>query len=98
MLKATKVRLYPTKEQQKFLCGQFGAVRFCYNKSIDIWQHRYKVHGQSVSIFKDVKPLLAVAKKSRKYGWLGKYDSIALQEAVRHAHGATVKFLTHKAG
>ena len=31
MLKATKVRLYPTKEQQKFLCGQFGAVRFCYN-------------------------------------------------------------------
>ena len=45
MLKATKVRLYPTKEQQKFLCGQFGAVRFCYNKSIDIWQHRYKVHG-----------------------------------------------------
>ena len=65
MLKATKVRLYPTKEQQKFLCGQFGAVRFCYNKNIDIWQHRYKVHGQSVSIFKDVKPLLAVAKKSR---------------------------------
>lgn len=98
MLKATKVRLYPTKEQQRFLCGQFGAVRFCYNKSIDIWQHRYKVHGQSVSIFKDVKPLLAVAKKSRKYGWLGNYDSIALQEAVRHAHGATVKFLTHKAG
>lgn len=37
MLKATKVRLYPTKEQQRFLCGQFGAVRFCYNKSIDIW-------------------------------------------------------------
>ena len=56
MLKATKVRLYPTKEQQQFLCGQFGSVRFCYNKRIDIWQHRYKVHGQSVSIFKDVKP------------------------------------------
>ena len=85
MLKATKVRLYPTKEQQKFLCGQFGAVRFCYNKSIDIWQHHYKVYGQSVSIFKDVKPLLAVAKKSRKYGWLANYDSMALQEAVRHA-------------
>ena len=64
MLKATKVRLYPTKEQQHFLCGQFGAVRFCYNKSIDIWQHRYKVHGQSVSIFKDVKPLLAVAEST----------------------------------
>ena len=36
MLKAAKVRLYPTKEQQQFLCGQFGAVHFCYNKSIDI--------------------------------------------------------------
>lgn len=98
MLKATKVRLYPTKEQQQFLRGQFGAVRFCYNKSIDIWQHLYKVHGRSVSIFKEVKPLLAIAKKSRKYAWLADYDSMALQEAVRHAHGATVKFLSRKAG
>ena len=83
MLKATLVRRFPTKEQHRVLCGQFGAVRVCYNKSIDIWHHRYQVQGQSVSIFKDVKPLLAVVKKSRKYGWLGNYDSIALQPESR---------------
>ncbi|WP_313933500.1 helix-turn-helix domain-containing protein, partial [Pseudidiomarina fusca] len=28
MLKATKVRIYPTPEQAEFLNRQFGAVRF----------------------------------------------------------------------
>ncbi|MFK4136851.1 helix-turn-helix domain-containing protein, partial [Pseudomonas luteola] len=31
MLRATKVRIYPTLEQAEFLNRQFGAVRFCYN-------------------------------------------------------------------
>ncbi len=34
MLQATKVRLYPTNEQKEFLSGQFGAVRFCFNRSV----------------------------------------------------------------
>ena len=28
MLRATKVRIYPTPEQEAFLTRQFGAVRF----------------------------------------------------------------------
>ena len=42
MLKAVKVRIYPTKEQEKFLNQQFGAVRFVYNKSLWIIKHQYK--------------------------------------------------------
>ena len=33
MIKATKVRIYPTPEQADFLNRQFGAVRFAYNDS-----------------------------------------------------------------
>ncbi len=92
MLRATKVRIYPTQEQAEFLIAQFGAVRFAYNKALHIKNHFYRQKGVSLSPQKDLKPLLAVGKKSRKYDWLKQFDSIALQEAVRHLHGAFTKF------
>ena len=81
MLKATKVRLYPTPEQAAFLNAQVGAVRFVYNKALHIISTQYKRHGLKLKAKKDLKPLLAVAKKSRKYHWLKDFDSIALQQA-----------------
>ena len=36
MLRATKVRIYPTPEQAEFINAQFGAVRFAYNKALHI--------------------------------------------------------------
>lgn len=81
MLKATKIRLYPTPEQAVFLNAQFGAVRFTYNKALHIICSQYSRHGLSLRAKRDIKPLLAVAKRSRKYFWLKDYDSIALQQA-----------------
>ena len=82
MLRATKVRIYPTPEQAEFINAQFGAVRFVYNKALHIQKHSYQRHRVNLHARKDLKPLLAVAKKSRRYGWLKEYDSIALQQAV----------------
>ncbi|UYM13976.1 helix-turn-helix domain-containing protein [Endozoicomonas euniceicola] len=36
MLRATKVRIYPTSEQAEFLDRQFDAVRFVWNKALAI--------------------------------------------------------------
>ena len=92
MLKATKVRIYPTSEQEVFLNAQFGAVRFVYNKALHIISTQYKRHGTKLRAKKDLKPLLAVAKKSRKYHWLKDYDSIALQQACIHLDRAFQNF------
>ena len=67
MIAATKVRIYPTPDQASFLNQQFGAVRFCYNKALWIIRSQYQRHGVSLRAKRDIKPLLAVAKKSRKY-------------------------------
>lgn len=96
MLRATKVRIYPTAEQAAFLNAQFGAVRFAYNKALHIKKQRYQRHGVNLSPRKDLKPLLAVAKKSRKYGWLKAYDSIALQQAVINLDVAFTNFFNPK--
>ncbi|WP_429037761.1 helix-turn-helix domain-containing protein, partial [Aeromonas media] len=82
MKRATKVRLYPTDEQAAFINAQFGAVRFAYNKALHIQQHMYRHHSVSLKPKRDLKPLLAVAKRSRKYSWLKLYDSLALQQAI----------------
>ena len=88
MLRATKVRTYPSPEQTEFLIAQFGAVRFSYNQALHIQSHMHRHYGVTLNPKKYLKPLLAVAKKSRKYHWLKQYDSIALQQSVRNLHMA----------
>ena len=92
MLQAIKVRLYPNTEQAHFLNAQFGAVRFVYNKALAIIGQRYKKHLESLNAVKNIKPLLKIAKESRKYGWLKSYDSIALQEACRNLNKSYQNF------
>lgn len=96
MLKAIKVRIYPTTEQAEFLNRQFGAVRFCYNTGLRIMSHRYKHHGESLSAKHDLKKLLPVAKKSRKYGWLKEADSMALQQSCINLDQAFQRFFDPK--
>lgn len=96
MLRATKIRIYPTQEQAEFLIAQFGAVRFAYNKALHLKSHMYRKHGVTLNPKKDIKPLLAVAKKSRKYQWLKEYDSIALQQSVINLHQAFENFFNPK--
>ena len=96
MLRATKVRIYPTLKQAEFLNRQFGAVRFVWNKALAIKTHWYKVRGLNLSPRKHLKPLLAVAKKSRRYDWLGEADSMALQQSIINLDKAFQNFFNPK--
>ena len=46
----------------------------------------------------EIKPLIARAKKSKKYAWLREYDSMALQETVRNLNKAYRAFFERRAG
>lgn len=96
MKRATKVRIYPDDEQAAFLNAQFGAVRFAYNKALHISRHMYERYGMAVSVKHDLKPLLVVAKKSRRYSWLKDYDSQALQQALINLDRAYANFFNKK--
>lgn len=96
MRKATKVRLYPTTEEAALLDRQFGAVRFCYNKGLALKKRFYDRTGANLSAKHDLKKLLPIAKKSRKYNWLGQCDSIALQQALINLDKAFQNFFDPK--
>ncbi len=71
-------------------------MRFAYNKALHLKSHIYRKHGVKLNPKKDIKPLLSVAKKSRKYHWLKQYDSIALQQSVINLHQAFDNFFNPK--
>lgn len=93
---ATKIRIYPSAEQAAFLDRQFGAVRFVYNKALAIRRHRYKVHGDKLTAKHDLKPLLAIAKTSRKYSWLADFDAMSLQQACINLDKAYTNFFAKR--
>lgn len=97
-MKALKVRIYPTADQADFLNQQFGAVRKVWNKGIAILQNQYKRHGKNLRAKYDLKSLLPVAKKSRKYLWLKDYDSTSLQQSLINLDKAYISFFQKKSG
>ena len=98
MIRAIRIRLYPTPDQKKYLAGLFGAVRFCFNKALYLKTHFYKVKGVNLHPIHDLKKLIAIAKKSKKYAWLAEYDCMALQESVRNLNKAYGRFFKKEAG
>ncbi len=79
MIRAIRIRLYPTPDQKKYLAGLFGAVRFCFNKALYLKTHFYKVKGVNLHPIHDLKKLIAIAKK---------YEEVRLAGGIR-LHGIT---------
>lgn len=65
-------------------------------KLFTLKKQAYQCHGVSLSPRKDLKLLLAVAKKFRKYAWFKEYDSIALQQAEINPDVAFSSFFNPK--
>ncbi len=96
-LRATKVRIYPDKEQLGYIERQFGAVRFVYNRALHIGTHYYRVKGQKLHPVYDLKKLLSVAKKNRRYSWLSDFDAMALQQGCINLNKAYQNFFARRA-
>ncbi len=96
MLKATKIRLYPTREQRDALRFQFGAVRWVYNDTLALRQRAWQQHRQSITERMTLDRLVEL-KKQAQTAWLKDADSQALQQAVMHLDDAFQRFFQKKA-
>lgn len=79
-LKAFKVRIYPTKEQEVLILKTLGCCRFLYNQMLaerisvyeNLKEDKYSLSSHRYRTEKDYKS---------KYEWLKAVDSIALQQS-----------------
>ncbi|MEG4284789.1 RNA-guided endonuclease TnpB family protein [Microcoleus sp. A006_D1] len=89
MLKAVKVRIYPSEEQQSHLAQAFGCVRWVWNQSLATMSQTYKETGKGVSAF-TMKKQIPLWKT--EYEWLKECYSQCLQSSVLNLSQAFINF------
>lgn len=95
MLKAVKVRIYPTQAQEGHLSQAFGCARWVWNQSLDTMSRTYKETGKGVSAF-DMKQQIPVWKVEHE--WLKECYSQCLQQSVLNLSQAFINFFDGRAG
>ena len=94
MLKATKVRIYPTDEQIIQLSKDFGATRWLWNQSLSLMSETYKETGKGVSAY-DMKKRIPELKK--EFEWLKETYSQCLQQSILNLSQAFINFFEGRA-
>jgi putative transposase len=94
VLKAIKVRIYPSIEQQSHLAGAFGCVRWVWNQSLATMSQTYKETGKGVSAL-TMKKQIPVWK--REHEWLKECYSQCLQSSVLNLSQAFINFFDGRA-
>jgi putative transposase len=94
MLKAVKVRIYPTDSQQAHLAQAFGCARWVWNQSLSVMSSTYKETGKGVSAF-DMKKQIPFWKA--EYDWLKTCYSQCLQQSVLNLSQAFINFFDGRA-
>lgn len=95
MLKAIKVRIYPSKEQIDFINRQLGCCRFVYNNCLAYKRDQYKNFSLNVSEFALIHHGVEIKSK---FPWLKDVYSESLQQSVRDLNMAYINFFKHHRG
>jgi putative transposase len=94
MLKAVKVRIYPTVTQQVHLAQAFGCARWVWNQSLAIMTATYKETGKGVTAM-SMKKSIPLWKK--EFEWLSVCYSQCLQQSVLNLGVAFGRFFDGQA-
>jgi putative transposase len=95
MLRAVKVRIYPTDAQQVHLAQAFGCARWVWNQSLHIMTATYKETGKGVTAM-SMKKSIPLWKK--EFEWLSECYSQCLQQSVLNLGIAFGNFFDGRAG
>jgi putative transposase len=94
MLKAVRVRIYPTDEQSITLAKHFGCTRWLWNHCLSIMTETYKTTGKGISAF-NMKKHIPVLKAEHQ--WLKECYSQCLQQSVLNLSQAFQNFFEGRA-
>lgn len=95
MLKAVKVRIYPTQGQQEHLAQAFGCVRWAWNQSLSTMSETYKETGRGISAMTMKK---SIPGWKAEFEWLSECYSQCLQQSVLNLGVAFGNFFDGRTG
>jgi putative transposase len=96
MIKAAKVRLRPSKQQEKKLWQSAGAARFAYNWALARQKENHENGGKFLSHHELRKEFTAL-KQQEQYKWLYEISNNITKQAIKDACGAFLRFFKRMA-
>ena len=95
MIKAIKIRLFPTKEQELLMLKSIGCSRFAYNWALGKYNVRYK-NNEKCSM-SDIRKEFTQLKKEEDFKWLNEVSNTTMVESMRNLDKAFKVFFKKKA-
>lgn len=95
VIKAQKMRIYPSDEQKQKIDVTLNCCRYIYNHMVDRNNKVYKRRGEHLSYY-DMQNLLPIIKRYEP--WLCEADSKALMYACRQVDNAYQRFFKRLGG
>jgi len=97
MLKAIKIKLYPSDDQKVYMNKLLGSSRFVYNYCLNHKITEYKDNKKSTS-FSELGKILTSLKKQKDYKWLKDSHSKVLQQSLINMNKAYDNFFKSGSG
>lgn len=95
MLKAIKIRLYPTDEQVAYINKQLGCCRVVYNDCLAYRKDSYEKEHKYISSSDAIKHIVELKQEKE---WLKEVHSKVLQQSVRDMNSAYDNFFKSHRG
>ncbi|MCL1936026.1 MAG: RNA-guided endonuclease TnpB family protein [Defluviitaleaceae bacterium] len=95
MIKSVKIRLKPTKNQQKKLWRSAGVARFAYNWALEKQKQNYQNSGKFIKNG-DLRKEFTVFKKQDKNLWLYETSNNVAKQAIKDVDVAFKNFFNKK--
>ena len=97
MIKAYKIRLYPTEEQEQLMWKHIGSCRFIWNWMLAKQEELYKQGEKHLSAFSMIK-LLTPLKNDNEHEWLYEVSNTSCQIICRDLDKAYKEFFAKRHG
>ena len=98
MLRAIKIRLYPSADQELKLNKVLGCYRFVYNQTLARKQQEYNENKKSLNINDLSKFFHGELLKDENYTWLKEENTKVMKQAIRQMMTAYDKFFKQHNG
>ena len=95
MLKAIKIRIYPSDEQKQFINRQRGCCRVVYNSCLAYSRDKYEKEGISITSSQSINYIVEL-KKERE--WLKEVHSKVLKQIVMDMNSSYKNFFEGRCG
>lgn len=97
MIKSYKIRLYPTKAQERLMWQHVGSCRYIWNYMLDLQQKLHEAGEKHLSVF-DMINLLAPLKTDAEHLWLKDVSNSSLCHICRDLDKAYKRFFKKTSG